>query len=149
MVQHITLENELPWKAFDKWCVFGRVVRVCPIWEGLYMAEHSQKSEEHARNLLRALAMVHVGFRVRSFYTQEEAREKYLEVYPPSLLQRKIGTTISQREINMLLSLLCEKNVLSKSVTRFLDGPLAKKDVAVFAITTLGTNTLGSMKSKK
>jgi hypothetical protein len=114
------------------------------------VAEINQEIDKRAMQLLRALSMIRVGMKVRSFYTKEEAREKYLEVYPPSLLQRKIGLTISQEVINSLLLTLCEKKLLSKSVTRFLDGPLTEKDVAVFSVTALGTSTLfTSHKNKK
>jgi hypothetical protein len=114
------------------------------------MYDKNLASNKQALQLLRALEMPRKDMKFRSFYTREEAREKYLEVYPPSLLQRKFGTVISQGAINGLLFVLYEKKLLSKSVTRFLEGPLAEKDVAVFSVTALGTSTLlGSPKGKK
>jgi hypothetical protein len=114
------------------------------------MTELSEDTDKRVMQLLRALDMKRKDIQFRSMYTKEEAREKYLEVYPPSFFQRKISTPISQEVINNLLFILCKKKFVSKSVTRFLDGPLAEKDVAVFSITPLGTSVLlGYAKSKK
>jgi hypothetical protein len=114
------------------------------------MTESTQEINTRAMQLLRALDMIRKDMKFRSFYTKEEAREKYISVYPPTFIQKKIGLEISQKEINTLIVLLCEKKFLSKNVTRFLDGPLAEKDVAVFSVTPLGTTVLlGPSKSKR
>lgn len=114
------------------------------------MTEPNREIDKDAMQLLRALDMKRKDIEFRSFYTQEEARKKFLEVYPPDWFQRKISAPISQEVINMRLSLLCKNDLMSKSITRFLDGPIAEKDVAVFSITPLGTSTLlRTSKSKK
>jgi hypothetical protein len=114
------------------------------------MTEYSEEIDKRAMQLLRAMSMVRNDVEFKSSYTREEAREKYLKVFPPHWFQRKISAPISQDVINRLLFVLCEKKLLSKNVTRFLYGPLAEKDVVVFSITALGTSALlGSSRSKR
>ena len=69
--------------------------------------------------------------------TSEEIRTRYLQLYPPSRIMRKIISSISILEIESTLGFLVKERYVHREITRFTDHALAG-DTLVFNTTQQG-----------
>ena len=129
---------------------FDTVERVCTIKQkGGFVTKEKLHTNELFRNkLLRSMVTSKPGMKEKTWYTKDDVRNRYLEVYPPSFFERKLNLLVPRGKIDYALTDLVACGLVRREVTRFTYKAL-DEDTPVYAVTAKGRDFINSLKGKK